>query len=259
MYICTQNIWSIFGLKALNNNVFELIANLLNKIAFTWSYFSLSLICKLLFENKAQVSCNQRWDNLRLHHWHIHIDLCLEEKYKMKWRIETIRYLYRLTCASWIPCLGNLGLILDGIWALNIDLFVNMVMVAHVGYPLGFYINMLIGLSLCNFFVTWEVSLVWFSLGSSLELKNPRVELGSMIGSLNVMTLGTCLGKFSGYQLDSIFRKNCCCTWLGPSKFLWHFNWVPIFSIRLIWHLALWSFVVSTLSSSHVIWFQMFW
>ena len=43
---------------------------------------------------------------------------------------------------------------------------VDMMMVVPIGSPLGYSINMLLGLALVNYFGTWEVSLVGVSLGA---------------------------------------------------------------------------------------------
>ena len=65
LYVRTCNLWPIFGLTGSNENVFESIANLWNRIAFTCSRLSLSYIRELVLENKSRVSCTPVWDILR--------------------------------------------------------------------------------------------------------------------------------------------------------------------------------------------------
>ena len=64
-----------------------------------------------------------------------------------------------------------------------------MVLGAPVGYPLGYYINMLLGLELCNFFGIWEVSLVVVSPGTLVGLT-----IGTGEGYLVGLSLGIPLG-----------------------------------------------------------------
>ena len=54
------------------------------------------------------------------------------------------------------------------VWALGFELgsSVDMVLLAPVGSPLGYSINMLLGLALENYFGTWEVSLAGVLLGA---------------------------------------------------------------------------------------------
>ena len=56
-----------------------------------------------------------------------------------------------------------------------------MVMGAHLGYPIGYSINMLLGLELGNYFGTWEASLVVVSLDIHYGLMIGNEE-GSMVG-----------------------------------------------------------------------------
>ena len=69
-----------------------------------------------------------------------------------------------------------------------------MVLVAPVGYPLGYSINMLIVLQFENSLFTWEVSLVGVSLGT-LD--------GLMIGTGEGSLVGLSLGFLLGSQLES--------------------------------------------------------
>ena len=52
-------------------------------------------------------------------------------------------------------------------WTIGFELrfSVDMGLVAPVGYSLGYSINMLLGLALCNYFGTWKGSLVGVSIG----------------------------------------------------------------------------------------------
>ena len=78
--------------------------------------------------------------------------------------MKSIRYICRLTCASWFSRLRTSGS--DIGWDLGFELgfSVDMVMGEPVVYPLGYYINMLIFVALDNSFDTWEGSLVVVSL-----------------------------------------------------------------------------------------------
>ena len=58
---------------------------------------------------------------------------------------------------------------------------VDMVLGAPVEYPLEYYINMLLGLALENYFRTWERYLVVFSLGTLGRLMIGAVE-GFLVG-----------------------------------------------------------------------------
>ena len=65
-----------------------------------------------------------------------------------------------------------------------------MVPVVPVGSQLVYYINMLLGLKLCNSFVTWEGSLVGVSIGPLVGLI-----IGTGEGSLVGFSLGLPLGS----------------------------------------------------------------
>ena len=84
--------------------------------------------------------------------------------------MESVRYIFRLTCAYWITHLRTPGSELRWYLAFELDFLVDMVIVAPVGYPLGYSINMLLGLALCNWFGTQEGSLVIFLLGKKYGL-----------------------------------------------------------------------------------------
>ena len=80
--------------------------------------------------------------------------------------MKSIRYIFRTTCASFLPCLIISGSGLG--WDMCFDIILSVVMVIGIpiGYPLGYSINMLLGLELDNYFGTWEISLVVVSLGT---------------------------------------------------------------------------------------------
>ena len=71
--------------------------------------------------------------------------------------MKIIRYLCRLTYASWLPRLITSGSELGWDLGLELGLPVGMVLVAPVGYLLGSSINLLLGLALENYFGTWEL------------------------------------------------------------------------------------------------------
>ena len=83
-----------------DNNVFDSITSLLNRISFTYSRFSLSYICKLVLDNKARLSHTPMWDIIRLPHRLVCADICLEDEEKMIQRMKSIIYLCILTCDS---------------------------------------------------------------------------------------------------------------------------------------------------------------
>ena len=80
--------------------------------------------------------------------------------------MNSIIFIYKLTCESWIPCLRAYGYGLC--WYLLFELVfpVGMVMVVPVGYPVDDSINIFIGLLIGISFGTWEGSLVKVSLGT---------------------------------------------------------------------------------------------
>ena len=110
------------------------------------------------------------WDILRLPHWHVRVSLFLEDKDEMIRRMNIIRYLCRLTCASWIPCLRKSGCEIGWALVFEIRFSVDMVLVAPVGSPLGYSIIMLIVLALDNYFGTWEGYLFGVSLVTLADL-----------------------------------------------------------------------------------------
>ena len=74
--------------------------------------------------------------------------------------MKSIRYIFRLTCDSWLLCLRTSGSVLG--WALVFELgfSVGMVLEDPVEYILGYLINMLLVLALDNYFVTRDRYLV---------------------------------------------------------------------------------------------------
>ena len=108
--------------------------------------------------------------------------------------MKSIKYICRLSRDSWLPRLRTYGSELD--WALGFDLglLVNMVLVAPVGSPLGYSINMLLGLALCNYFGTREGYLVVI----------PLVPMsGLMLGTGEGPYFGLSLGITLGSPLES--------------------------------------------------------
>ena len=91
-------------------------------------------------------------------------NLFLENKDKMIKRIKPIRYLFRLTCASFIPRLRTSRSELGRYLWFELGFPVRFMKEAHVGYPIGYSINVFLGLVLCNSFEKWERSLVGVSL-----------------------------------------------------------------------------------------------
>ena len=153
-------IWVSQGFSNLNpSQIYS------NTISFTCSCFSLSYIFELVIENKARVSCTPMWDIFRLPCRRTHGALYLDDKEEMIRRMKTIRYLFRLTCASWIPCLITSGSDLG--WDLGFELrfSVGMVLGSPVGYTIGYSFNMFIGLKLDNSFDALEGYWVGVSLG----------------------------------------------------------------------------------------------
>ena len=158
------------------------------------------------------------WDIIRLPRWRVCVDLCLENKDEMVWRIKSIIHICRLTCASGIPCLRTSGYNIGRDLGFERIFSVDMVLGTPVGSPLGYSMNMLLRLALWNYFGTLEVSLVGVSivtldglmigtgevslvglsleipLGSPLESPNPG---SGLPGTL----LGTPLGLWFGYEL----------------------------------------------------------
>ena len=111
-----------------------------------------------------------------------------------------------------------------------------------VGSPFGYYINMLLGLEIDNYFWTWEGYLVVFSLGTLDGLMIGTVErylVGLSLGLPPVYPLespylgltGTILAMYLGNTLvsliDSIWHINWCGTRIDNYQLLWNFNWVP--------------------------------
>ena len=105
------------------------------------------------------------WDILIPSRRRIYVANFLEEEDNMILRMKTIIYICRFTCASWLPHLRTSGSELGWYLVLEIVFSVDMVLGAPVGYPLGFSINMFLGLALENSFGPWEgyfgYSLTW--------------------------------------------------------------------------------------------------
>ena len=165
------------------------------------------------------------WDILRTPCWRVCKDLCLEDKDELIWRIRNIRYIWRLTCVSWLPTLITSGSELG--WNLGFELgfSVNMVLVAPVGSPLGYSISILLVLVIDNYSGTWESSLGVFFLHTLagwvvgtgegyLVLLSLLLLLGSPFYSPNpgADLSGTLLGSALGYWFGpDAFRYPCSC------------------------------------------------
>ena len=149
--------------------------------------------------------------------------------------MKSIIYLFRLTCTSWLPCLRTSGSELG--WDLGFEILfsVNMVLGVPVVYQLGYSINMLLELEIYNYFGTWEISLVRFTLGTltvlmirngeghlvGLSLGLPiRSPLDSPNPGLTEIILDMYLENPLGYLLESIWNINWCGTWMRTWKFL---------------------------------------
>ena len=87
-------------------------------------------------------------DIIRLHCWRFHVDLYFEEKINIIQRMESIGYILRLTCVSWLPHLRSSGSEIFCDQGYKLGLSVGMVLRASVGYLLRYYINVLLGLEL---------------------------------------------------------------------------------------------------------------
>ena len=70
--------------------------------------------------------------------------------------MNSIRFLCRLMCASWLPCLRISGSELDWDLVFELGLPVDMVLGSPDGYTLVYSINMFILLALRNSFGAWE-------------------------------------------------------------------------------------------------------
>ena len=83
--------------------------------------------------------------------------------------MKSVRYIYRLTCASWLPLLRTSGFEIG--WYLGFEPIFAVVIVMGALFisPIGYYINMLLGLEIDNYFGTWEISSVGFSLVALYE------------------------------------------------------------------------------------------
>ena len=132
------------------------------------------------------------WDILILPHWHVHVALCLDNEDNILWSNNSIRFICILTCEYWIPRLKPSGYDLG--WALLFEPGFSFVMVLRslVWYPLGYSINMFLGLALRNYFVTWEVYLVGVSLGT-LAVLIISIWEGYLVVLLLVLPLGSLL------------------------------------------------------------------
>ena len=139
-------------------------------------------------------------------------------------RMKSIIYLCRLTCDSCLPLLRTSGS--EIVWALGFELgsSVDMVLLAPVGSPLGYSINMLLGLALANYFVTWEVSLAGVSLGA---LDGLIIETGE--GCLVVLSLGLSLGPTINSPntglIGIILEMSVWNLLVSLLEYIWHINW----------------------------------
>ena len=80
------------------------------------------------------------------------VNLFLEDENEIILRMKSIIYLCRITCDSYVPRLRTSGSEID--WDMGFELVfsVEMVMGSPVGSPFGYYINMLLGLEIENYF-----------------------------------------------------------------------------------------------------------
>ena len=113
-----------------------------------------------------------------------------------------------------------------------------MMLGAPVRSPFGFFINVFLGLELCNSFGTWGGYFSGFSL-STVGLVIDTVK-GCLVGLLlliplvyplespNIGLTGIILGmdivNTLGYLIDYICNINWCRPWLVTCKFLLKFN-----------------------------------
>ena len=104
--------------------------------------------------------------------------------------MNSIIFLCRLACASWIRCLRTSGSELWCALGFEISLPVCTVLGALVGSPLGYSTNMLIVMKFGNYFETWEGYLFGVSLGTLYGLI-----IGTREGSLFGLSLRLPLGS----------------------------------------------------------------
>ena len=84
--------------------------------------------------------------------WCVHVAVCLEDGDDMILRKPIIRIYYRLTSASWIPCLRESGYELG--WSLGFTL------ASSFGMTLGEPIGSPLGISTCTFIILTNGKLV---------------------------------------------------------------------------------------------------
>ena len=105
-----------------------------------------------------------------------------------------IRFLCRISFASWFPCLRAYGSSLGWDLSFELGLSVEMVLVEPVGYSLAYSINMFLVLSFVYSFVTWELYLVVVLLVTLV---------GLVIGTGEVYLVELSLGLLLEYLLES--------------------------------------------------------
>ena len=120
-------------------------------------------------------------DIIRLSHWSVRVSLYLEDEDDMMWRMKIIRYLCRLTCASWLTRLRTSRSYLCWTIVFGLGFSVSIVMGAPAGYPLGCFIKIYICLTLWNSFSTCEGYLVVVSIVSLSGLMIRTIE-GYLVG-----------------------------------------------------------------------------
>ena len=79
--------------------------------------------------------------------------------------MKSIGYIFRVTCASWIPQLRTYGYDIGWDMGFEFVFSVDIVLGETVGSPLVYSINMLLGLVIFNYFCTWGIYLLGVSLG----------------------------------------------------------------------------------------------
>ena len=77
------------------------------------------------------------WGIIRLSCWFIRVDPCLDDEENMIQRMKSTRYIFRRTCASWLPIVRTSGSELVWVLGFKIGFPVGMMLVARVGSPFG--------------------------------------------------------------------------------------------------------------------------
>ena len=161
------------------------------------------------------------WDILRLPSWRISVYLCLWDKDKMIWRINSIIIPWRLTCFFWIYRLRAYGSKIDWYLGFEIGCSVGILMGELVGYILSVSLCIFIGLMHSTFFGLW----IGFLSGLNVVTWEVLV-FDSKIVIPRISPLGMSLVNPLVSLLDSICNISCFCPWLVTWQLIWHFSWV---------------------------------